>query len=99
MNVKVDYILFAHQMAAMCEIEANPGRPAQCTTENFIKSDGRTFCGFFLAFGLTWYEADRRCKAQGARLPEIQSLSENNQILKLKVRITLQYIFAIILVS
>jgi hypothetical protein len=42
-------------------------------------------CGFFLENGLGWRQAADKCKAQGARLPEIMSAKEHADILSVKV--------------
>ena len=47
--------------------------------------NGSCACGFFLARNLDWYQANQGCKSKGARLPEINSTGENNDIFHLKV--------------
>jgi hypothetical protein len=44
-------------------------------------------CGHYLPQGNTWNEASEACKqlGSGARLPEITSDSENNDILRMQV--------------
>ena len=85
-----------YQHATMCEIDVKHGIPVhgkgKCITQKFIKSDGQVFCGFFLEMGLSWHDADQRCKAQGARLPEIKSEIEQKQIMQLKVGKVLYYL-------
>ena len=46
-----------------------------------IKSNGKKYCGIFLNNGLTWNQADEKCKALGARLPIITTDKENMDIL------------------
>jgi hypothetical protein len=38
--------------------------------------------------GLTWNQADEACRMSGGRLPEITSIKENIDILKLRVNLT-----------
>jgi hypothetical protein len=59
--------------------------PGKCTTRTFKKSDGKCACGFFLEKGLSWRQASDQCRTLGARLPEIKSAQENNDILSVKV--------------
>jgi hypothetical protein len=58
---------------------------ANCTTAVYKKDNGTCACGFFLERGLYWRQAADRCYALGARLPEIKSLRENQDIYALMV--------------
>jgi len=51
----------------------------------YQKSDGHCACGFFLETGLTFQTAADTCNSLGARLPEINSTKENNDIISLMV--------------
>ncbi len=42
-------------------------------------------CGFFLKDEMTWDQASNQCHALGARLPEIKTAAENQQILEVMV--------------
>ena len=57
-----------------------------CTEDNYKKDDGQWACGFFLEEGLTQEDAAAKCKALGARLPEVASQKENDDLLAFKVR-------------
>jgi hypothetical protein len=57
----------------------------KCTTRTFKKSDGKCACGFFLEKGLSWRQASDQCRTLGARLPEIKSAQENDDIFSVKV--------------
>ncbi len=59
-----------------------------CTTATFYKQDGSSACGFFLAKGLTWSQANAACSAAGARLPIINCDQENRDIWNLVVCLT-----------
>jgi hypothetical protein len=57
-----------------------------CTTATYQKSDGHCACGFYLEVGLTFQTASASCQSYGARVPEINSTKENNDIITLMVR-------------
>ena len=59
----------------------------RCTTETYFKSDGSCACGFYLGY-LPWHEAINECLGKGARLPEITSQQENDDIFRVSA---LQY--------
>ena len=59
---------------------------ANCSLENYRKDDNKWACGFFLEEGLTHDDATAKCKALGARLPEVASQKENDDLLAFKVR-------------
>jgi hypothetical protein len=52
---------------------------------SLVKSNGRRYCGIFLENGLTWYQANEKCKALGAHLPIITTPDENQDILNMAV--------------
>jgi hypothetical protein len=57
-----------------------------CTTVTYYKQDGSSACGFFLAQGLTWAQANASCSAAGARLPVIVSDQENRDLFNILVQ-------------
>ena len=59
--------------------------PDQCTTAVYQKSDATCACYFQLDQGLTWSVAAEACLSQGARLPEIYNLGDNDIIQALMV--------------
>ena len=58
---------------------------ASCKTNAYKKSDGTSYCAFTIKDSLNWFQADEACKLKGGRLPDIESVTQNNEILKLKV--------------
>ena len=56
-----------------------------CTTPVYQKSDGTCSCGLILPDKYNWDNANAKCKAIGARLPEVITASENTDIFNLKV--------------
>ena len=52
----------------------------KCSTKIVKKANGDCACGFILWEVLTWTQAIQACKARGARLAEIYSIEENNDI-------------------
>ncbi len=58
-----------------------------CTSPEYTKSDGDVACAFVLDLNskMSWENANEKCKLNGARLPEIKTPKENEEILKLKV--------------
>jgi hypothetical protein len=58
---------------------------AKCTTATYKKDNGTCACGFYLKRALTWRQAADQCYSFGARLPEIKSSRENQDIYKLMV--------------
>ena len=56
-----------------------------CGTAVYKKLDGSCACAFSLGAGLGWSQAIDRCKALGARLPEIHTAAENNDINNFRV--------------
>ena len=65
------------------------------------KSDGSIACGIYLSAGLKWTKAKDQCNQIGARLPEIQSVEDNQNFLLWKVNSFLHstYSLAIFLVG
>ena len=59
--------------------------PAACTTAIVNKTNGDCACGFVLWEVLTWAQAFEKCKQRKARLPEINSEQENQDLFALKV--------------
>ena len=57
----------------------------ECSTSPYFKYDGSKACGFYLETGLTWHQANAKCKRFNARLPEIRTKEDNDQIFVLKV--------------
>ena len=57
----------------------------QCTTDVYRKSDGSCACGLLLESDLTWIEAFDACISIGARLPEVMSEEDNQDIYNLTV--------------
>jgi hypothetical protein len=58
---------------------------AICTTAVYKKDNGSCACGFYLQRGLYWRQAADRCYALGARLPEVTSARENEDLYSLMV--------------
>ena len=65
--------------------EGSPEERPSARCKSYRKSDGSLVCGFLLEQIFSWFEASEKCKALGARLPEIKSEEDNEQILELKV--------------
>lgn len=59
--------------------------PAACATAIVNKTNGDCACGFVLWEVLTWAQAFEKCKQRKARLPEINSEQENQDLFALKV--------------
>ena len=59
---------------------------SECTTPSFFKQDGSLACGFFLAQGLTWSQANAGCSDMGARLPVINTEQENKDLFNILVK-------------
>jgi hypothetical protein len=53
---------------------------ALCKTKTVQKADGTCACGFMIEGSFTWRAAADKCKALGARLPEIKNDQENIDI-------------------
>jgi hypothetical protein len=51
----------------------------------YIKSDGSFTCGFFISGRLDWHQAVKECQEYDAKLPSINSESDNKNILSVKV--------------
>ena len=66
-----------------------------CTSQTYVKADGRAVCYFLLNRGLTWILAHQGCTALGARLSVINSLQENQIIFDLMVNINLIFLILI----
>lgn len=50
-----------------------------------MKDNGSFACGFYLDKGKSWFDAYSECERKGARLPEINSFRENQDIFSRKV--------------
>jgi hypothetical protein len=57
-----------------------------CSTPTYQKANGDYYCAFAIRDVLNWFQADDACQSKGGRLPEIYTLKENMDILKLKVK-------------
>ncbi len=51
-----------------------------CTTTTYFKSNGAIACGYDIPAGMNWNQASDECAKNGARLPEIAYVRENNEI-------------------
>jgi hypothetical protein len=51
----------------------------------YTKSDGSLACGFFINGNFNWHQAAEECEEHGAKLPVINSDSDNQNILRVKV--------------
>ena len=65
-----------------CEMNSLTG----CSTSLYVKQNGSVACGIYVAGNLTFYSAEQRCGRLGARLPEIRSTKENEDVLERRVR-------------
>ena len=53
-----------------------------CSTSFYQKSNGSYACGIYLSGNVTFHDAEIRCVRLGARLPEVRSKAENQDILE-----------------
>ena len=53
-----------------------------CSTSFYQKSNGSYACGIYLSGNVTFHDAEIRCVRLGARLPEVRSKTENQDILE-----------------
>jgi len=67
----------------------------QCNTKTYTKANGDPACGILLNKYMDWPTAVGECKARGARLPVINSLKENQDIVQLLVRISLTKLYQV----
>ena len=60
---------------------------AVCSTTYYQKDNGSIVCGIYAPKNLNFDKAEEQCTLYGARLPEIQSAKENQDLLERVVSI------------
>ena len=58
-----------------------------CSTSVYVKANNSLACGIYQPKNLTFHDGQRVCSRSGARLPEIATLQENNDVLERRVKI------------